>query len=158
MAQEGPREWSPRWGLTRRFVLKTELGMAGDIIDWMPEEQECFVIEITPEYAKLLVSRLAIFMTARAADRDLWEMYFYDYSGEYYGIDWGETGDKLDEEGREIVVPRLDAPGSTEVNQIIIREEEVCWTAMPKHSSVYVLTAPIEWNEIRQIAAVKKAK
>jgi hypothetical protein len=144
--------------MTRRFVLKTELSMAGDMIDWMPEEQECFVIEVTPEYAKSLLSRWAIFMTAAELDKDLWEMYFWDYSGEYYGIDWEETTDKMDEEGRDIVVPRLDAPGRTEVNQVIIRKEEVCWTAMPKHSSVYVLTAPIQWHEIRQIAAVKKAK
>lgn len=158
MAQEGPREWSPRWGQAKRFVLKTELGMASDIIDWMPEEEECFVIDITPEYAKLLLGRLEIFKTAAAADKDLWEMYFWDASGDYYGVDWDETEEKQDEEGREIVVPDLEEPGRTEVNQVIIREEEVCWTAMPKHSSVYVLTAPLYWREIRQVAAVKKGK
>lgn len=155
---EGPREWSPRWGMTKQFILKTELGMAGDILDSMPEEQQCFVIDITPEYAKLLLGRLEIFKTAAAVDKDLWEMYFWDGSGQYYGVDWEQTEDKEDEEGRSIVIPNFDEPGRTEVDQVIIREKEVCWTAMPKHSSVYVLTAPVYWREIRQIAAVKKAK
>lgn len=151
MAREGPKEWSPRWGLSRQFVLKTELAMAGDFIDWMPEEQECFVIEITPAYARILLGRLAILITALASDKDLWEMYFWDPSGQYYGIDWEKTDES-------VVVPDLDAPGRTEVDQAIIRRDEVCWTAMPKHSSVYVLTDPIQWHEIRQIAAVKKVK
>lgn len=95
----GPRDWSPRkW----QFVLKTELAMAGDLLDWMPEEQECFVVEITPEYAKLLLGRRTILKDAASLDRDLWEMYFWDASGEYYGIDWDKTKDAFDEMGRAI--------------------------------------------------------
>lgn len=151
----GPRDWSPRkW----QFVLKTELAMAGDIIDWMPEEQECFVIEITPEYAKVLLGRLTIFKNAAFSDLDLLEMYFWDASGEYYGIDWDKTENEFDEKGREIVVPDGTKPGRTEIDQVVIRANGVFWTAMPKHSSVYIITAPIQWDEIKRIATGKKVK
>jgi hypothetical protein len=152
MPATGPRDWSPRWGKPRRFILKTELVEAGD---WMPEEQECFVIEITPDYAKVLLARLESFMGVAGQDRALWEMYFWDSSGDYYGVDWEKTVEEYDEEGREIVVPKFDAPGRTEVDQLIVRKEELCWTAMPKHGDVYTVTDAIKWHEIRQIAAEK---
>lgn len=132
--------------------MKTELVETGD---WMPDNQECFVIEITSDYAKVLLARLESFLAVSALDKALWEMYFWDASGDYYGVDWEKTVEKHDEEGREIVVPNFDAPGRTEVNQLIIRAEELCWIAMPKHGDVYTMTAPVKWHEIRQIAAEK---
>ena len=152
MPATGPRDWSPRWGKTRKFILKTERTEVGD---WMPEEQECFVIKITPDYAKRLLARLESFLSVKALDGSLWEMYFWDSSGDYYGVDWEKTVEEYDEEGREIVVPDFDAPGRTEVDQLIVREEELCWTAMPKHGEVYIITDPIKWHEIRQIAFEK---
>jgi len=152
MPASGPRDWSPRWGKTREFILKTERVEVGD---WMPDEQECFVIKITPDYARRLLSRLESFMGVAAQDKSLWEMYFWDTSGDYYGVDWEKTVEEYDEEGREIVVPNFDAPGRTEVDQLIIRANELCWTAMPKHGDVYIITDSIKWHEIRQIAAEK---
>lgn len=149
----GPREWSPR---ETRFVLKTEL--SGDMSGWFPPEQECFVIDIDSRYAKVLLKRRAIFMSAKTSDKDLWEMYFWDASGEYYGVDWEETGDREDEQGRQVVVPDWEKPGRTEVDQAVIREEEVCWTALPKHGEVYVITETVNWDEIQQIANAKKTR
>ena len=144
----GPRDWSPKWGKSREFVLKTSLVEGGD---WHPEEQECFVITITPDYARLLLARLESFMGIEALDKSLWEMYFWDGSGDYYAVNWDQSEGE-DQEGREIVVPNYDEPGRTEVDQVIIRKDEVCWTAMPKHVDVYIVTDGVKWHEIRHIA------
>jgi len=98
-----------------------------------------FVVEIGPDYARLLLERIKMFESIRARDQDAYELYFWDYSGQYFRGDPDEPG-----EVRE--------PSRAECNQLVVREDEVLWTAIPKHTDVYVTTDSIKTADLAEVA------
>lgn len=128
----------------RKFILETCLSMGGDIID-TKLECDLFVVEIDKMLAQEIVNRFKAFDSANEnCGGGLWEMYFWDeVNGDYFEQDYDADGDDPVAKG---------GPQRVETGQMIIRADEVCWTASPKHSSIYVVTETIKRGVIQEIA------
>jgi len=122
-------------------------------------------VELTPNLAKLALRRIKALKQIHEQDDQIWEMYFWDDSSVFF-----EGHDELEsftdaETGEACVFSRnvpfhaaaefkvpADHIQRTECNQMIVREEEIAWTAIPKHSSVYVTTMPIPLTLLEKAA------
>jgi hypothetical protein len=105
------------------------------------EDFDRFVIAITPAYACRLLERHAavLALTRLPSGADFYEAAFWDPSGEYFGV--GEA--------------QRRAPAPTEhvdCQQVVIRRDEICWTAQDKHGNSNVRTAAISIGTLRAIA------
>lgn len=100
---------------------------------------DTFEIEITPDYAKLLLDRIQLLKGVREHDEEAYELYFWDYNGDYFGGDPDEP-----DADRE--------PSRAECNQLIVREDEILWTAIPKHTDIYVTTDSITAADLAEVA------
>jgi len=143
---------------------------------------DCAVVELTLRLAEQIHSRVTVAQQAHQQDNDLYELYFWDSTAEFYdyelleacqeavasrssdeaGQDWAKS---LDEIGYAVVPEEVDltrhTPQRTECDQMIIRcsprpswcqpEFEVCWTASPKHSDIYVTTLELPVTEMDKL-------
>jgi len=124
------------------------------------------VVELTPELVDRIRRRMELARQAGRQDSDLLEMYFWDGAAEFYdteAVDACQEAMETDEAAQEwlkgletdghALVPAgadlvASQPQRVECNQMIVRcspssvnpEYEVAWTAIPKHSDVYVTT------------------
>ena len=121
-------------------------------------------IEVGVDAAKQILARYAVFTAARAMDRDLYDMYYWDGGPDWFGhVDdateaWFAKHEDVEPPAGEILT--MD-DGVTfdglefqrvECVQMIICEDGVRWTAIPKHTSLYVTTETIPIATIREIA------
>ena len=101
---------------------------------------DTFVVEINPEYARLLLDRIKLLEAVQKEDKEAYELYFWDPSGDYFEGDPDE--------------PDADrAPSRAECHQLVVRQEEVNWVAIPKHTDLYVTTDSIRVDQLTEIAA-----
>lgn len=122
-------------------------------------------VELTPNLAKIALRRIKALKQIHQQDDQLWEMYFWDDSPIFFeGYD--ELESLTDAETGETCVfsrsmpfhaaAKFKVPADhfqrTECGQMIVREEEIAWTAIPKHSSVYVTTMPIPLSLLEKAA------
>jgi hypothetical protein len=97
------------------------------------------VVDIIPEYAFTLVKRVNLLKSVEARDSHAYELYFWDGSGDYFD----PSPDDLD--GSE-------EPCRTECNQLVVRKDDVCWMAYPKHGDVQLTTEARPLEELLAIA------
>ena len=119
---------------SKQFILP--VSCANDFLDGF----DYFIVEISPEYARLLLNRVKMLGTVRKRDKEAYELYFWDYAGAYFGGDPDEH-DAARESSR------------VECNQLIVRDDEVNWIAVPKHTDIYATTDPIRVDQLAEIAA-----
>ena len=123
------------------------------------------VVEIDEGLAKLMLRRITSLCELRALDPSLFEAYFWDSSPEYFSP-WenranqsGEVQNSADNlekmlenlqvDSRESVVapPDFRVPenkiATVECSQMIVRDDGVAFTALLRHSDIYVTTADI---------------
>jgi len=101
---------------------------------------DTFVVEISPEFAQLLLDRIKLLEAVQKQDKEAYELYFWDPSGDYFGGDPDEHD--------------ADRPPSrAECQQLVVRQDEVNWVAIPKHTDLYVTTDPIRVDQLAEIAA-----
>jgi hypothetical protein len=123
--------------------------------DYIAECDFAFM-DIGVEAAKQILARHALFMDAHAKDKSLWEMYFWDSLPEWFdgceNSKWFAKHKIEDPDcGVDSVADAITLEGvelqRTECDQMIICEEGVRWTCVPKHTSIYVTseTIPIGW-------------
>ena len=124
---------------SRRYRLEVSHGPYTEGFD-------VFMIEITPEYAHQLLERMNLFATAQAKDDSLFEMYFWDCSGDFFALDSLQTDDS------DPLVP-VDEPSRSECNQVVIRAEEVVWFGYPKHGDDQLTTEAIPRKDLLEIAS-----
>jgi hypothetical protein len=117
----------------KKFVLRASC--SNEYLDGF----DFFVVEIGPEYARLLLERIKLLQAVRAKDDEAYELYFWDYSGDYFG------GDPDEQDGPS-------EPSRTECHQLVAREDEVLWTAIPKHTDVTVTTDSIKAADLAEVA------
>jgi len=107
-------------------------------------------VDLTPELAAIALRRIADFAQLKMGDAMALEIYYWDDS-----CDWIETSEKIQEltDGysgdvveAESFEPTKDSKQRTECDQMIVEEYGIRWTAIPKHTDVYVttLTIPVE--------------
>ncbi len=117
----------------RRYTLDVTSG------NLYVEGYDRFVVDVTPEYARVLLERVGLFEMVHRRDGDLREMYFADPTGAYYDED-------------------PDAPpeaSRTECEDVVIRQDEVLWMAYPRHGDDPIMTEPIPTEDLRQIVRAR---
>jgi len=141
----------------RRLVLKSHFSDSGCSI----ASFGCAYVDFDRELCACLVKRAKMFVRCRREDINMNEMYFWDYTCEFFNLpDSLETA-----MGSQEVISVGQMPGSlakqeaarTECDQMIVRHTgslehpdvvEFCWTAIPKHCDVYVITADLQWDRL----------
>lgn len=130
---------------------------------------DCAVVDVTPSLAKQIRRRAALAKQARRQDRDLWELFFWGCTAEFFdyalisaceaafqnGEEAKAWSDGFERDGRAVLPPHADItalePQRTECDQMIIRcvpsshrtDIEIAWLAIPKHSDVYITTRDV---------------
>lgn len=119
---------------SRRFVLA--VSCANEYLDGF----DYFVIDLDPAYAERLLKRIELFRSLKRQDSEVYELYFWDHQGGFFG---GEPDEH--DEARE--------PAHTECSQLVVGDGYVFWTAIPKHTDVYVTTDYLRGDQLAEIAA-----
>lgn len=130
---------------------------------------DCAVVELTPSLVKLIRRRAALAKRARRQDRDLWELYFWGCTAEFFdyalitaceaafqdGEEAKAWSDGFERDGRAVLPLGADVsalePQRTECDQMILRcvpgsrhtDIEVAWLAIPKHCDIYITTRDV---------------
>ena len=119
-----------------------------------PDAEESLeaLVELTPELLASIAKRKKMFFSLQKKDRSLTEIYFWDGS-----CDWYEA-DAFDELGEKEILFRKRQPKAmstsarSECEQMILSARGVSWVMIPKHSSVYVNTTIIEWEQLEKLS------
>jgi hypothetical protein len=123
------------------------------------------VAEITEELAKLILRRLNLLRDQKTLDPSICEIYYWDYSAQYFSPWVNQRGEpdevevasfeleKTLEELQADTCEMVSVPddfhipdsqiASVECAQMIVREEGIAFTAIPKHTDIYLTTAEI---------------
>ena len=123
-------------------------------------------VEITEELAKLALRRIKVLGEQKAIDPSAYETYYWDSSPEYFSpwlnrasppgkaqestVTLEERLEDLEVDTREIVTvpPDFRVPESqiatVECPQMIVRDSGVAFTALVRHTDIYVTTAEIQ--------------
>lgn len=136
-------------------------------------------VVIGPKQAEELLALGKIFKAAwkasTALKATLWEIYYWDMAGQIDFISFsklyehvGKAVEKMDPELKQVPFKTFEGMTSigitavkresTEVEQLIVRGNGVAWTALVKHTQVYVTTETIPWSRIRSIAKKRQQK
>jgi len=161
-------------GATMKIVLQTDSTNSEYHADC-----DCALVEVTPSLVKLIRRRVALAKQARRQDRDLWELYFWGCTAEFFDYALISTceatfqdgekakawSDGFERDGRAVLPPRADItalePQRTECDQMIIRcvpssrrtDIEIAWLAIPKHSDVYITTRDVSLASLETLVA-----
>ncbi len=124
------------------------------------------VVRLTPELVDQVRRRVELARQAGQQDGDLYELYLWGGTAEFYGGDLLEACQaavaadqavqdwltRLERDGHALVPPSVDLAACqsqrVECDQMVVRRcppssdprYEIAWTASPKHSDVYVTT------------------
>jgi hypothetical protein len=140
---------------------------------------DCAVVEVTPSLVQLIRRRAALAKQARRQDRDLWELYFWGHTAEFFDYslvsaceaafgdskeakDWS---DGFERDGHAVLPPTADLaavePHRTECDQMIVRcvpgsrrtDIEVAWLTIPKHTDIYITTRDVTLATLETLVA-----
>ena len=134
------------------FLLNT-WSMPADV----DHERDYALVDIWPSTARQLLVRYEAFAALRARDAQLHEVSYWDYLPRFFS--WAEMPEAWARRAdREATIQLPGAPPledgsalSYERGQLIVRQEEICWTVRPRHMDVTVTTAGIPIEQLRRI-------
>lgn len=121
-------------------------------------------VDVTKELAQIILARRKLFLAAAEGDKkipgcehsSLWEMYFGDHHARYFAHEAvpDELGQQVFDETGEAVATEWD-PGDndgerTECDQMIIVDNGVRWTTIPKHADIYITSETIPFSKIEE--------
>ncbi len=136
---------------------------------------DCAAVEISEELAKLSLRRIAVLREQKTTDASAYETYYWDSSPEYFSpwlnlvnppgevqrstVELQEMLESLEVDTREIVTapPEFRVPESqiatVECSQMIVRDSGVAFTALVRHTDIYVTTAEIQKDVFASVLA-----
>lgn len=123
----------------KRFVL--EVSQSNEVL-LSPH----FVVEITPEYASLLVKRIRALKAMTLEDSRAYKTYYWDWSGDYFDVD------------PELHVEETPDALATDANQLVVMEDKVFWFAYPKHCDAQLQTDYVSLWDLMDVAAGRTDK
>jgi hypothetical protein len=131
------------------------------------------VVEIGQELVKRMLRRLNVLREQKTIDPSIFEIYYWDYSPQYFSpwvnrpaqpqefevacCELEKTLDELQVDTCEVVSVPVDfcVPDSqiaaVECAQMIVREESIAFTAIPKHADICLTTAEISKQVLESI-------
>jgi hypothetical protein len=132
-------------------------------------------VEITPELVNRALRRITLLCDQKSLDPCIYETYYWGSEADYFNawldqpgssgeveaasVELEERLEKLEIDRRQVVVTaeEFTVPDSrialVECEQMIVRENGIAFTAIPKHTDFYVTTAEIP-KEVLQQAAI----
>jgi hypothetical protein len=137
------------------------------------------VVEISGEFAKIMLRRINVLREQKALDPSIYETYYWDSSAQYFSP-WVNRASQphevqaayfeLEETLEELQVDTYEAvtaPGdfhvldsqiaTVECAQMIVREEGVAFTAIPKHTDIFLTTAEISKQVLESVPTTAAA-
>jgi hypothetical protein len=136
------------------------------------------IVELTQDLANLALLRISRLCDQKSLDPSVYETYYWGSEAEYFNgwleqpsaseetkascMDLEERLEKLQVDAREMVLTTEEFAvcekqiALVECGQMIVRENGVAFTAIPKHTDFYVTTAEIPKEVLQQ--AVTSAK
>lgn len=131
------------------------------------------VVELTPELANLALRRIATLCEQKGLDPGVYETYYWGSEAEYFSpwVEHAGQSDELDApcsqaeklpeslqfgERDLVVVADKFAVLETQIarvecGQMVVREDGISFTAIPKHTDFYVTTADIPKEVLQQV-------
>lgn len=115
-------------------------------------------VELTPKLARLILRRMAAFKALKRKDKKALETYYWDGSATYLRYD--KVGEQLASKVNTDLLVEMKKPidyldgENVECDQMVVDEEAVTFTAIPKHSNIYISSERIPVSTIRK--ALKK--
>lgn len=131
------------------------------------------VVELTPELANLALRRITVLCEQKGVDPGVYETYYWGSEVEYFSpwIDHASQSDDLRSACSEmeqlleklqvgkrnmVVVADKFAILETQIarvecRQMVVREDGISFTAIPKHTDFYVTTADIPKEVLQQV-------
>lgn len=118
------------------------------------------VVNLTPELARLAISRIDMVRKAKAKDKGVYSIDFRDYSAGYVGF--SEKVEELLEacptiprsdirHAEKVDIPE-EAYQSTIADTMVATDDEVSWETIPRHSNVTVETAGLPLRYLEALA------
>ena len=133
-----------------KVMLRASLTMAGSCLE-QPLNTSLFVVKINKAYAERLIEKIRLVSSLIADDDTLYEMRYWDASGDYFAESDGAKG-----------VPEGSAtgdPATVECCQLVVFKDEVAWTGIPKHGDyVEIVTDRFPLKALEGIAAGRFTK
>lgn len=123
---------------------------------------DCDYAEVTLDrsLAKQILARRKAFLALKKVDRSALETYYWNGMASYlrYSDDSPLTSDQTTRlgDGSVLRIPikqdlKMEAQ-PMECDQMIITEDGVRWTAIPKHTGLYITTASIPYEDVEKVA------
>jgi hypothetical protein len=109
---------------------------------------EFVFVQVTKELAELILKRRKSFLAMEAEDKKLCEIYFFDHHATY--LSYGAVPDEFQDETLKPLSwsPEEDSSENVEVAQMVLDCDGVRWTAVPKHSDIYITSETIPFTDI----------
>lgn len=122
-------------------------------------EIDFVAVEVTPKLARLILKRATAFRAMKRKDDKALETYFWDGSATYLRYDKVEEkhANRINYDGF-VRLPKPVDPESgenVECNQMVVDEDCVTFTAIPKHTSIYITSDRIPLGLIREVLTKK---
>lgn len=121
------------------------------------------LVELTPEYAELILKRMQALAELAKSDRSLHEAHYWDASASYFQTTFDDELDEDLEEAHDTYVvlkENVEVPEKSfkrvEYTRMVVsvmgEELEVSWRASPKNASLYVETNELPKSLIEEAA------
>jgi hypothetical protein len=133
------------------------------------------VVDIGEEFSKLALRHINVLCEQTAVDPSVYETYYWDFSAQYFSpsanrasqsSEVQESGFELEETHEELQVDTCEVATAlgdfhvlesqiarVECAWMIVREEGIAFTAIPKRTSIYLTTAEISKQFLESIGS-----
>ena len=130
------------------------------------------IVEFTAELVSLALRRIAVLCDQKSLDPCIYETYYWGSQAEYFNAWLDHVGaseekkasctdleqrlERLQVDSREVVFTKEEfivfekQIATVECGQMIVRENGIAFTAIPKHTDFYVTTAEIPKDVLQQ--------
>lgn len=99
-----------------------------------------FRVHISGELARKLLQRVEMLRAVQKADPSCFQMVFWDAHGDYYS---GSAEGEHDHAAH---------PQKTECEQLVVSNDSVHWTCMPKHTEIEISTEHLNLEQLTILA------
>lgn len=119
------------------------------------------VVDVTKELAQSILARRKVLLMAKGGDKDLYEIYYWGGTQEFYSYGDGDFDfqkqefkdlERVFEDNSFSELPdNFELPKEaerTECDQMVISADGVQWVSIPKHCSIYVTSVEIPYSLI----------
>lgn len=129
------------------------LEVTSSLEDGPPDDFECAVLELTPEYAAGLLARIEMVKKWLEQDSQLQCAQFWNYDVEYFPLAWDESDDS-----DRVPDPLWDAKGEydgrTETDMLEVGQSGyVEWRAYVKNTDIRIFTSSLSFEDLKRYVA-----